>query len=35
MSKLNKMLDQMRRNPQDWRIEQLKTVASAYGVDYR
>ncbi|MCX7113836.1 MAG: hypothetical protein NTX45_27930 [Proteobacteria bacterium] len=25
----------MRSNPRDWRIEQLKSLADAHGVDYR
>ncbi len=35
MSKAEKILDKMRSNPRDWRIEQLKTLADAHGVDYR
>lgn len=29
------MLAQMRQNPRDWRIENLKTVATAYGLRWR
>ena len=35
MGKAEKLLEQMRSNPLDWRIEQLKTVADAFGIDYR
>lgn len=27
--------EKMRSNPRDWRIEQLKSLADAHGVDYR
>ena len=30
-----KILAGMRSNPRDWRIEDLKTVARKYGIDYR
>jgi hypothetical protein len=35
MSKSEKLLQQMSGNPLDWRIEQLQTVANAYGIAYR
>lgn len=35
MGKAEKLLERMRANPLDWRIDQLKTVAEAYGIDYR
>ena len=30
-----KLLEAMRRNPLDWRIEQLQTVARQHGIDWR
>ena len=35
MSKLSKILDKMRNNPLDWRIDRLKTVAQAHGIAWR
>ena len=35
MSKAEKLLERMRANPHDWRIEQLKTIADAFGIAYR
>jgi len=35
MSKLSKILDKMRNNPLDWRIDSLKTVARAHGIEWR
>jgi len=35
MSKAEKLLAKMRRNPRDWRIEELESVAKRYGVDVR
>ncbi len=35
MSSAAKTLAQMRRNPRDWRIENLKTVAAAFGMRRR
>jgi hypothetical protein len=35
MSKAEKILHKMRRNPRDWRIDALKTVALAYGIAWR
>ncbi len=32
MARAGKLLDKLRRNPRDWRIERLQTVAEAYGV---
>lgn len=35
MSTADKLLEKMRINPQDWRIDQLKTVARAYTIEWR
>ena len=35
MSTADKLLDQMRRNPRDWRIDEVKTVALHFAVDWR
>jgi hypothetical protein len=35
VSKAEKILEKMRQNPRDWRIDDLYTVARAYGVDWR
>lgn len=35
MSTAEKLLEKMRNNPKDWRIEQLKTVARAYNIVWR
>jgi hypothetical protein len=35
MSRADKIVDRMRNNPRDWRIEDLKTVASHYGIELR
>jgi hypothetical protein len=35
MSKIEKILQKMRCNPRDWRIEDIKTIAIRYEVDYR
>ncbi len=32
MARAGKLLDKMRRNPRDWRIGQLQTIAETYGV---
>ena len=32
MARAGKLLDKMRRNPRDWRIGQLRTIAEAYDV---
>ena len=34
VSNAAKILDQMRNNPRDWRIEDLKTIAKRHGVDW-
>jgi hypothetical protein len=35
MNNATKLLESMRSNPRDWRIEQLHTVAQQYGVVVR
>ncbi len=35
MARAAKTLDAMRGNPRDWRIEQLETIAAAFGVRCR
>jgi len=35
MSTADKLLENMRLNPRDWRIENLITVAGKYGVEIR
>lgn len=35
MSKIEKTLQKMRHNPRDWRIEDIKIIASRYKIDYR
>ena len=35
MSKAERILEKMRNNPRDWRVDDLKTVARAYGVEWR
>lgn len=35
VNKAVKLLEAMNRNPLDWRIEQLQTVAQQYGIDWR
>ena len=35
MNSATKLLIAMRRNPLDWQIAQLQTVARQYGVDWR
>jgi len=35
MSKLNKILEKMRNNPLNWRIDSLKTVAQAHDLEWR
>ncbi len=32
MARAEKLLDKMRGNPRDWRIERLQTIAEAYDV---
>ena len=34
MSSVSKLLAHMRRNPRDWRIEDLKTIANSKGIDH-
>jgi hypothetical protein len=34
VSNASKLLAQMRRNPRDWRIEDLKTVAASQGIAF-
>jgi hypothetical protein len=35
MSKADKILDKMRTNPRDWRIEDLESVAKRHGLTVR
>lgn len=35
MSKAQKLIEQMRNNPLDWRIEQLETIAKLYAISVR
>jgi len=35
MNTASKLLEAMRGNPLDWRIEQLQTVARKHGIDWR
>lgn len=35
MSKIDKILEKMKNNPHDWRIESIKTVAKAYNIEWR
>lgn len=35
MTKADKVLQKMRNNPRDWRIEALETVAARYGIMVR
>lgn len=35
MNAATKLLEAMRRNPLDWRIEQLQTVARQFGMEVR
>jgi hypothetical protein len=35
MSKAERILQQMQNNPQDWRIENFKTVANAFNIEWR
>lgn len=35
MSTAEKLLERMRVNPHDWRIDHLKTVANAYAIEWR
>jgi len=35
MTKLDKLLEKMRRNPRDWRIEDLESLALRFGLEVR
>jgi hypothetical protein len=35
MSKAEKLLEKMRRNPRDWRIEDLESLAARHGLEVR
>jgi hypothetical protein len=35
MGKYEKLLEKMRQNPRDWRIDELKKIADRLEVDYR
>lgn len=35
MGKADKLLEKMRNNPLDWRIDDLKTVAHAHNIEWR
>ncbi|MCI0397998.1 MAG: hypothetical protein L0332_27470 [Chloroflexi bacterium] len=35
MSKADRILEKMRNNPRDWRIESLKTVAQAHNIEWK
>lgn len=35
MGKSDKLLERMRRNPRDWRIEELEVIAQRYGMTVR
>ena len=35
MSKFDKILEKMRQNPRDWRIEDLKVIADRCNIEYR
>jgi predicted RNA binding protein YcfA (HicA-like mRNA interferase family) len=35
MSKAGKLVERMRANPRDWRMESLETVAGRYGIQVR
>ncbi len=35
MGKAEKILERMRNNPHDWRIDDLKTVAQAFAIEWR
>ena len=35
MTSANKLLERMRQNPRDWRIEQLETIANHHGIQIR
>jgi len=35
MSRIDKILEKMRNNPLDWRIDNLKTVARSFDIEWR
>lgn len=35
MTKTRKLVEKMRHNPRDWRIEELETIARRYGINVR
>lgn len=35
MSKIDKILERMRQNPRDWRIDDIKVIADRYSIEYR
>ena len=35
MGKVDKILEKMKQNPRDWRIDNIKTVAQSYGIEWR
>lgn len=35
MGKFEKTITKMRNNPQDWQIEEIKTLAKRFGIQYR
>lgn len=35
MGKAEKLLEKMRANPRDWRIESLQVIAKRYGIEVR
>jgi hypothetical protein len=35
MTKVEKLLARMRNNPRDWTVEDIKTLAARYGIDWR
>ena len=35
MTKADKILDKMRRNPRDWRVEELEALAKRHGLEVR
>lgn len=35
MANAKKLLEKMRLNPRDWRIEQLEVIARRYGINVR
>ncbi|MBK5938193.1 hypothetical protein CCR96_02675 [Halochromatium roseum] len=35
MSNVRWLLNRTRKNPRDWRIQEVKTVANGFGIDYR